>query len=357
MPEQPRRPPSTLASWSANLIRALDAHEGESGSRVSGSELAVRAGIDPGALDQAEARVPRAALTRFWQLAVEATGDPCFGLVAARHVTQTTFHALGYAVLASSTLREAFERIVRYRRLIGDIIEMSLVADGDRYRFVIDVSARPATPDRAFEQVEARGVPFEAIDAVIAVCVRQAVMLSGGSCRPLEVAMRRPEPAQSHRFEQAYHCTVRFSQPQNVIVFSRSDLETPLPSANAELARQNDEAVSRYLARIGSTSIVERVQHALLDVMPQGPPSKQLIARRLAMSPRNLQRKLEEEGTTFKRVLEDARLSLARSYIEERRHSVTEIAFLLGFADTSTFSRAFKRWTGVAPRAARTRSA
>src|SRR6185436_8699952 len=109
----PSTPPaqSTIASWSATIIRALDAQ------RLDGQEIARSAGIDPVALLEPDARVPRAALTRLWTLAVEATGDESFGLTVARFPLQTTFHALGYAVLASTTLKEALERFIRYRRL------------------------------------------------------------------------------------------------------------------------------------------------------------------------------------------------------------------------------------------------
>jgi hypothetical protein len=134
MPTGSRSAASTPAPWTAAILRALAARG------LDPEPLARRAGIDPATLG-AEARIPRAALTRLWALAVEASGDPAFGLEASRHTAQTTFHALGYAVLASVTLKDAFERIVRYRRLIGDIFTPRLVDAGDRYRFEIDVSA------------------------------------------------------------------------------------------------------------------------------------------------------------------------------------------------------------------------
>jgi len=322
-----------MGSWSATILRALDAQG------VPSEPLARRAGIDPQALQDPDARVPRAALTRLWRLAVEATGDPCFGLTATRYVAQTTFHALGYAVLASSTLKEAFERIVRYRRLIGDIIEMRLSAHGDRYRLIIDVSAPP-------------GVPNEAVDAVAAVFVQQARILRGErDFSPLSVELQRPQPSDPAPFRKLFRVPVRFAQPANVLEFARADLEQRLPAGNAELARQNDEVLVRYLARLDSGRVANRVQQALLDALPDGAPSKQAIARQLGMSPRSLQRHLGEEGTSFKALLNEARVTLARNYIEEGRLSVTDIAFVLGFADTSAFSRAFKRWTRLSPSA------
>jgi len=147
-----------------------------------------------------------------------------------------------------------------------------------------------------------------------------------------------------------FRVAVAFSQPLNVLEFARTDIEKPLPAAHAELARQNDQVLVSHLARLQNERLSSRVEAAMLEAFPDGAPSKQAIARKLGMSPRNLQRHLAEEGTSFKDLMNAARVTLARSYVSEGRLSVTEIAFVLGFADTSTFSRAFKRWTGKAPR-------
>jgi len=324
---------STLGSWAGTIARAVDANGHD------GSAMALRAGIDAEALRAPGARIPRAALTRLWREAVAATGDPCFGLTAARYALPTSFHALGYAVLASDSLREALERIIRYRRLIGDVVRLDLEDMGERSRFVIDVDAAPGA------------VPFEAIDAFALTIVRQARLLRGQPrSGPLAVSLRRPEPAGSERFRDSFRAPVAFDQPANFLEFARADLDAPLPTGNAELARQNDEAVVRYLARLEHTGVAVRVQHALLEELPNGAPSKNAVARRLGMSARTLQRHLDGERTSFKELLNDARLTLARDYLEAGQLPLTEIAFMLGFADSSAFSRAFKRWTGSAPR-------
>jgi len=343
---------STIASWSATIVRALDAQG------LDGTRIAERAGIDVATLADADGRVPRAALTRLWLLAVEESGDPAFGLVAARHTLQTTFHALGYAVLASSTLREAIERIIRYRRLIGEIIQFRLDDDGDRSRFVMDVSAgrtktamRSGSTETPAPDPDFGVVPWEAVDALVAVMIRQTRLLHGGrDVRPLSVSLERPAPADASPYERAFGAPVSFAQTSNFLEYSREELDRRLPSANAELARQNDEVVVRYLARLEQGGVLGRTRQALLESLPSGAPTKSQIARRLAMSPRNLQRQLADEGTSFKDLLGEARLTLARSYLDEGRLPVTEIAFVLGFADTSAFSRAFRRWTGVTPR-------
>jgi AraC-like DNA-binding protein len=322
---------STLATWSAALLRAVEARGADANA------IARELGIDRSALG-VDARVPRETLSRLWTLAVAATGDPALGLDAPRHASQTTFHALGYAVLASATLKDAFERLVRYRRLVGDVLSLRIVELGDRYRFEIDVSADP-------------GVPYHAVDAIASMCARQARVLHRPRvCNPLLVTFARPEPFDVTPYSEAFRAPVRFGAEVNALEYARADVEDPLSAGNAELARGNDEVLVRFLARLEQARVATRVQQALLETLPDGAPSKSAIAKKLGMSARNLQRHLADEGTTFKDVLNDARADLARTYVQEQRLSVTEIAFVLGFADTSAFSRAFKRWTGMSPR-------
>lgn len=326
-----RKDTSTLATWAGTILRALAAHG------IDGAAVAQKAGIDPLNL-QHEARVPRAALDRLWRLAVEATGNPAFGLEAPRYTSQTTFHALGYAVLASLTLKDAFERFVRFRRLVGEILQLEVLDVGDRYRFVIDVSAHP-------------DMPYQAVDAIASMCVRQARFLHGGRpCNPLDVSFQHATPLDVLPYERLFRAPIRFDQPLTYLEFTRADMEDPLPAGNAELARGNEEVLLAFLARSAPSQLTARVRQAMLEAMPDGAPAKAAVARTLGMSARNLQRHLAQEGTSFKQLLNEARISIACSYIDEGRLSVTEIAFVVGFADTSTFSRAFKRWTGMSPR-------
>jgi len=335
--------PSVLGTWTLTVIRALDARG------VDGRAVAARAGIDVAAFEDPDARHSIADTTRLWRLAVEATHDPCFGLWASRFVTQTTFHALSFAVFASRTLREAFGRFVRYGALVSDAAQIELLEAGERERFRLVLPEGPRRP------------ADEAIDAILSLVARTARVLSEMKVTPVIVRLERPEPIPSAPFAKVFRAPVRFQERENVLEFAARDLDERLPAGNAELARQNDEVVARYLARIEHARVCSRLRGWLIDQLPAGEPTEEAAARSLGMSLRNLQRRLEEEGTTYREALNDTRRAIARSYLDEGHTSVTEVAFLLGFADTSGFSRAFRRWTGLSPRAyvqdrARTRS-
>jgi AraC-like DNA-binding protein len=126
-----------------------------------------------------------------------------------------------------------------------------------------------------------------------------------------------------------------------------------LVGANPELALLNDQVVIRRLARVDRDDIVARVQAVLMDQLPNGNISDESVAAELHMSVRTMHRKLTEVNNNFRMLLVEMRRELAEQYILDNSLTLTEISLLLGFSEPSSFSRAFKSWTGTAPSEAR----
>jgi len=298
----------------------------------------VQAGLDLAALDDANARYAVTTTARLWRLAVETTGDPSCGLFISQFARETNFHALGYSVVASRSLKDAFERMVRYSRIVSDSVQFRLEEERTLYRLVIEIPAGVVRP------------ADEAIDAIASLIVRLARWLHDDrSLNPLAVALERPRPSPAEPFSAFFRVPVGFAAPTNYLEFAKAAVDGPLPSGNAELAQHNDAVVRSYLERVTDDRITSRVQAIVAERLPNGRPTQAAVARQLGMSLRSLQRRLEEERTSFKEILSATRRDLACSYVREANCSVTEVAFLLGFMDTSSFCRAFKRWTGLAP--------
>ncbi|WP_295683395.1 AraC family transcriptional regulator [uncultured Nevskia sp.] len=322
---------TTLTSWARAIRKALDA------AGVDSAALFAEAGLDVAALADAQARYPVARTNRLWQLAVEATGDPAFALIVARQSGLLTFHALGYSLSASATLREAFERLLRYFRVVSDGAELRFRSVGAQCIYEIAPTADGHAP-----------IP-EAVDAFAFVVVRLCRGLYARDHAPLEVRLRRPQPADPGPWQRAFKAPVAFGADRNELIFDAAAFDVPLETANPELARQNDEVAARYLARFGKSLIRERLRAVLIEQLPRGEPSQDRAAEALHLSSRSLQRRLAIEATSYKTVLDDARRELALSYLREARHSISEITYLLGYSDTSSFTHAFQRWTGIAP--------
>lgn len=146
-----------------------------------------------------------------------------------------------------------------------------------------------------------------------------------------------------------------FGAAENSFTLSGADVDRILPTANRPLAGVLDKLLTEQLARLSRNDVVSRCKAEFLEQLSSGEPAAEDIAQRLYMSSRTLQRKLAEAGTSYQKLVDDARRDLALRYIDDPANSITDITFLLGFSGHSTFSRAFKRWTGATPTAYRQR--
>ncbi|WP_339482873.1 MULTISPECIES: AraC family transcriptional regulator [unclassified Pseudomonas] len=323
--------PTSLASWTRALRKQLDA------LGLDSHALCVEAGLDPQWMDDPNARYPLSATTRLWALAVQASGDPAIGLRVSRFVSPTTFHALGYALVASASLREVFERIVRYHPVVSDALTLQLSRGEDRYRFRLDVpQGRPAPA-------------FEAIDAFAAIYVRTCRNRLGRDYAPLAVYLRRPEPADPSPWHKVFRSPVHFGAAQDCLEFNLSDFDSHLDDANPELAEHNEAVLERTLAQLKPLTWERKVRAAIEAQLPEGEPSAERIAQAMHLSLRSLQRHLADEGCRFDALLNECRENLALLHLRDPNCSLSEVSYLLGFADASSFSRAFKRWTGMTP--------
>jgi len=130
---------------------------------------------------------------------------------------------------------------------------------------------------------------------------------------------------------------------------AHADLDARLPTGNPEVAAMTERMLEAQLAKLDRQDVVARLKARILDALPSGSPVEEDIARALAMSQRTLQRRLADAGTSFGGVLDATRRDLAFHHLSNPERQVSEIAYLLGFAEAASFNRAFRRWTGLSP--------
>jgi AraC-like DNA-binding protein len=294
-------------------------------------------GLDPAALGTADARVASVSMQQLWRNAVEASGDEAFGLAFAEGMHPAVLEGLGFAWIASSTLRDAFERLVRYYRFIVTAGEILLEEEAE------ELHLRYQTPGPAGAAAPA------SLDAALAIFVQLCRFTKDPHFTPVRVETRRARPRDTQKFDAFFACPVKFDRDRNVVVFDAAALDEPLPTGNPELARANDQVVIDYLGRFDQHDIVSQVRAAIIDWLPSGTPSQERIAASVHMSGRSLQRRLAAEGLTYKTLLDELREQMARQYLAGSLRPVSEIAYLLGFSEPGNFARSFKRWTGKTP--------
>jgi len=321
---------SSLSSWIRVIKTALEANG------VDGLALFRQAGMDAELLADPNARFSLTQTTRLWELAVDATEDPAFGLAVSNFVNQTTFHALGYSLIASTSLKDAFERLVRYFCIVSNAAELGFERVGDRYVFRI-------------LRLNGNQPAFAAQEALLATNLRMCRSLAGSDFNPLAVRLPRAKPENTAPYRQLFRVDVEFDSAEMSMDFAADAIELALPSANEELALHNDAILKRLLAGMSRDKLSQQVHECIIELLSKGEPSHEEVAQKLNMSLRNMQRKLRETGTSYKEILDETRKELARDYLADPAYSISEITFLLGFTDTSSFSRAFRRWEAETP--------
>lgn len=328
----PLNPPTTLAT----VLLALHRHLAARGVDADG--LFDRAGVDTRVFLQPGARVRSDLVNKVWLLAEAETGDDCVGLEVAGTTHPSVADVLGYAWLASTSLREGMTRLARYMRIVAGIARVRFRdAAGDG-----ELVYEPAT------------LPAGRHDSFYAIVVRYCRASRGDAFRPLSLALARVTPRDPTRHERTFGCPVAFGAAESVMRCRGEDLDARLPTGNPDVAAMAERMLESQLARFDRQDLVAQLKARILNSLPSGSPTEESVARALALSQRTLQRRLAQAGTSYGDVLDATRRELALHHLRDPELQVSEIAYLLGFAEAGSFNRAFRRWTGQTPTEYRT---
>ena len=326
---------TVLSSWALLVWKALEANGHDSRAIFN------QAGLDPVKLSDGNARYRLNEMTRLWETVIDETKDPCFGMEVGKLWTATTFHALGFTWLASHSLKDALTRLARYSRIVNNSVNGALEVHGTNLHLILG-----AGEDEKY-------IHYAGRDAGMVAIIVMCRLLCGENFSPIEIHVTRKQSLCGDRLENFVGTNILYNCKQNLAVFDHMLAEQRQPTGNSELAKVNDEIAIKYLQTLDRSSVARQVKSKLIKMMPSGQVSEEIIAGELNLSLRTLQRKLGEEKTSFSALYKKIRQDMAGEYIKDSTMSMIEIAFLLGFTEQANFSRAYRRWYGTSPSAAR----
>ena len=268
----------------------------------------------------------------FWQ-AVERAGAPAdFGLRLTEVPAFYQMDVASTAALLSENFGEALSTLARYKRLTcPEDIEVETIGNEARVglRWLHGSAIAPAM----------------LIDASLAWISRIADL--GGEIRPVRIELTRQE-SRSKSLCQYFRCELKFNAARDLIVFARETLQTPFASHHPDMRELMTPGLeAALLARTSPDSLAQQARHLLKKCMTGKRPSVDLVAKGLHVSVRTLQRRLEDEGTSYQKLLEEVRQSTARQLLSATDLDPGEIAFMLGFEELNSFTRAFQGWEGL----------
>jgi AraC-like DNA-binding protein len=295
-------------------------------------------GLEPELMFEPGARYPLSSIAALWQVMSERIDDLCFGLKTAKFWHPSHFGTIGYAMMASSTLRVALERLIRFHRVVSDARFGTLVEDEEKNYCSIVLNWDDEVPWPAARE-----------DAALTYILSSCRLNFTRQLKPKRVDLTHRQHRCLVAYENFFGCRVNLGCPAPLLSFSRSDVDRPLRSGDEYLAEFHDQIMEHYISRLSRNRLIREVQRLVASHLPDGGITLDKVARELGMSTRKLQRELKQEGTTYQELLNKMRRELAERYVKDSYSDLTEVAFILGFADLSTFSRSFKRWTGLSP--------
>src|SRR5689334_8739901 len=268
--------PSTLSSWALLIARALAARG------IDAAQVFRSAGIAADKLQDPNARYPIAGMQKLWALATAATGERCFGLEVGRSWHPTTFHALGYCALASASLNEALQYLVRYCKVVTTGARVEVERRGSDVIVSINVGPKERAIRRAL-------VPSSVEAGVVALAVlcRET---SSGALRIRRASFAHREAGCRAQLQRFFDCRVLFGAGSNALVLRAAEVDAPLPTANPALTRINEQLLADYHAHLESGDLTERVDSQLMRLLPSGKASQAAVAKSLHLSLRSLQR-------------------------------------------------------------------
>jgi AraC-like DNA-binding protein len=308
----------------------------ELGVRVS--QVLRRAGLPLGSIDQPSVLLKTGELFALWRAVGEVSTNPAIGLLLGTETRTERFRPIGLAALSSENFGSAVEQIARYKQLTcpEEILQEKDDQNGEwsiQFRWLLADEVEPP-------------VLSECCFAWVLSIARHG---TGTRLSPLRVEFVEPR-AHVKAIERHFGCPVVCGAPRNAIVFRASDAARRFVTRNAELlamlAPQFEEELKQENA---DENFTERVRAAIQQKLTGRRPTIDDIADALHVSARTLQRRLQDAGSSFQRVLEEARHQLARHYLNNSVLELNEAAYLLGYEDGNSFVRAFRTWEGVPP--------
>lgn len=315
------------ALWFKGLLQAAASLE------LQTPELLKVSGVGEDELAQPYARIALYKNQKLWR-AIESTSQlPNIGLRIGEMVKPSHFQLFAITLMHCSNLETAFTKSMRYTRVLSEGGQYFLQKDKE-----LALCYEPA--DSTFSRHQ--------VDAVLVLLHSFSSWLACRNIPIVRVEMRHDQPDHIEDYKRIFNAPLTFNASRNALIFDSALLEEPLSLGDQNLADMHEQMMEAQLALLQNLDTTALVRHYLrmsdhLDI------DREQLAKQLNMSGRSLQRKLKEGQTSFQQLLDEERFERAKQLMQQNDQSLTAISAQLGFSESSVFSRAFRRWSGMTP--------
>ncbi len=304
---------------------------------VADRQIAGATGLARDQVDDVDRRFPVEQWNLFLHTAVALSGEPAFALHLGERVVPEDMSVVAHVAFNSAYLDEAVRHYARFAKLANEAEQVTLSEKGT------EVSLAQATVPACYAE-------RLSVERTFSLGICRIRRFTERDIDPLRVCFQHAAPAYLDEYERIFRCPIRFGAKSNTIVMDRDLLHVHIPHRSSQIHNALLQHAESLLGEMAQGQLFrERVQRLILQNLHRGEVDIGWVAGQLAMSRYTLYRRLREEGVKFQDLLDETRRELALKYLGSPEYSVNDVAFLLGFSETSAFSRAFRRWTGESP--------
>lgn len=318
---------------SGTLVRL--AYSGLRNLNIDADEVLRRSGLDPAKLYKPNLRTKFSAQPKFWQAAVDLSGDPSIGLHLGENMPVYKGQILEYLLLSSPTFGEGLKRVLNYQRLISDAMHGELTESPHACLTNYFSEHQYVTPHLA--------------EAMVVSLVRFLQSVTEGKFKPDRIIFTHSPNTDLQEYQSIFQCPVEFNARAFKLFFPNPMLEYRSLYAEPELLNMHVQSADQHLELLEKQDLIAEIRSQIGASLESGNISLETISQGLGLSPRQLRHQLNLAGTSLQRIINQHRKSLSKRLLSQTDEAISEIVYLTGFSEPSTFYRAFKRWEGITP--------
>lgn len=323
----------TMLTDAGTLVRL--AYQGLVNLGIDANEVLKRSGLEPERLYKSNLRTQFSAQPSFWQAAVDLSGDPSIGLHVGEKMPIYKGQIIEYLFLSSGNFGEGLRRNINYQRLVSDALHARLVEESQPYL--------------TGYFVESQFVTSHLTEALTLGVIKGFQAVTDGIFKPNKIMFVHSPTTDLAEYERIFQCEVEFNAKQFRLYFAKEIMSYRSLNSAPELLNLHVEVADKHMALLQQKDFIGEVNGLIAAQLETAAITLESVAEKLGMTPRQLRHQLKTAGTSFQQLLNKYRHSLARRLLSKTDEDISEIVYLTGFSEPSTFYRAFKRWENTTP--------
>ncbi len=298
--------------------------------------------LDEELLNNSVKRITGSTFQALIKYLIEKTQDPCFGLKSSRYVQAGSYSVLGFMVMNCKSLREAMSKTPVYEKLVGDmgVSEVVHLENGDTQMRWHCNYPDPVVRPHMIANVLGSWVNF----------ARFLVDKPNNNPKQICFEFEQPDSHSMLQYQSMFRCPIQFNAPHNSILMDDGILNQPMRQPDQQLLKTLENHADILMADISDKQpLPMQTKNVIRGLLLEGIPRKEIVAKRLGLTERTLQRRLQQFDCTYQQILDEVRLEQAKELLHQTELSIQDIATKLGFSEPRSFHRSFKNWLGVTP--------